>query len=241
MNNQRISTLLSNIANLNWASATERTWLLMAIFVVIVAVCIAAVFSTWPWNESPWAAAAAIATFSAALSALHISRREEKRRIKREKQHASIVAAQAIVILDVFHTRIESQLLARALMSFGKKGSKDISTIYPSADSYQTHLILLQDFINGMHNDILSSALIIPDGFSGRVAALKAGSQLLSGKIENIRFWSKHLSSHQDKPNEDVEMYWSKLGQLGTEALRLSEVAQIFFNSVTGTTVPLRF
>ncbi|WP_193090515.1 hypothetical protein [Advenella sp. FME57] len=216
---KRIGEFLKTVASDKWTYIFEKLWLLLSVVVASLSFCLIAIYSTWPWDESPWAAAAAVATFSAALIALHISRREEKRRIKREKQHASIVAAQAIVILNEFHTRIESQLLVKALMSFGKKG-KDISTIYPSADGYQTHLILLQDFINGMHNDILSSALIIPDGFSGRVAALKAGSQLLSGKIESIRFWSEHLSSHQDKPNEEVEMYWSKLGQLGTEALR---------------------
>lgn len=208
-------------------------WPVITVVAIIAFACIA-IFSDWPWGESPWTAGAALATFMAALSALHISRREEKRRSEREKKKAAIVAAQAIVVLDRFQRSALSQLLARGLQSFGKTKEEGVRT-FPTAGEHLVHQNLLQGLIEGMHGDMLADMLVIRDGFSGRAAALVAQSQLLLRDLGGLHLLLSLPLDDFPGARKQIDEYWASLERLRMDVWNLIGVAQHFFAEETGS------
>lgn len=81
--------LRDSLKGVHWSSAPEGIALDGIIVLVFVAVVGIACFSPWPWDDSPWVALAAAATFFAAVVALWLGWREGVwRRQEAQEKHA---------------------------------------------------------------------------------------------------------------------------------------------------------
>lgn len=75
--------------------------------VAIVAFACIAIFSCWPWSDSPWTAASAMATFCAAGVALWLGLGDKRRRDLERKEKADALAASLIPILDQIRNMVQ--------------------------------------------------------------------------------------------------------------------------------------
>lgn len=100
-------------------------WPVITVVAIIAFACIA-VFSDWPWSESPWTAAAAIATFSAALVALWLGKTQSRRLMLDREEKATLVASGLIIHLELAAAKISG---SRDHLSHGKRDMSDATRI----------------------------------------------------------------------------------------------------------------
>lgn len=122
----------------------ECWWRVVLVF-ALPAVAAISILSEWPWRESPWSAAAAIATFFAGGSALWISLREARERqaervIKARvlRPGARLIAIEVKHRLKVLNDNIKSEgklvLQAKSCTSLALESIKDTELMAQSLD-----------------------------------------------------------------------------------------------------------
>lgn len=80
----------------------KECWWRVTVVLAVPSLTLVALYSDWPWKESPWAAASAVATLFAGISALWISMREIQFRRKNTETKAMVLApAFKIEIKDI--------------------------------------------------------------------------------------------------------------------------------------------
>lgn len=181
-----------------------------------------------------WTAIAAVATFAASCSALYLSQKEGRRRSLLERSVATIELGTAIVILNKYARDLSSIFLTRGLTSFG---SHDVNSEYDIHQNYvmDQHQSLLIG-VKGIASEIqLEKLIVLPDGFSGRVAAISTESVLLKSFLEGVHIWLRTgLYKGNIRDYKDAVAYWSSLERLHLEIADLLSIAREFFYAETG-------
>lgn len=138
-------------------------WPVIAVVAIIAFACIA-IFSDWPWKESPWTAAAAVATFCAAWVALWLGQ-SESRRIKAEKEEkANLIAAGLIIKLELASSRIAG---ARDHFSYDETEFPDATDV---AKIVLTHMRSILDSIE--ITDLIFIHPLLPKAAKDLVSAI---------------------------------------------------------------------
>nr|WP_321302643.1 hypothetical protein [Alcaligenes faecalis] len=211
----------------------ECWWRVLAVISLPVAASIS-IFSDWPWKDSPWTAIAAIATFAASWSALYISQKEGRRRILLERSVATIAVGATIATLSKYERGLSGLLLRRGLEKFGRPRESAEYDIH-QIDIFERHKSVLSGLKDIASESQLEKMIVLPYGFSGRVAAISAEAVLLVGSLEHTHIWLRSFPSQGHiRDHEDVIAYWASLERIYLEMADLLLIARKFFNAETG-------
>lgn len=190
----------------------------------------------WPdenWSLD-WSAIAAIATFAATWSALHLSQKEGRRRFLLDRSVATIAVGATIATLHKYERGLNSLLSRRGVDKFGKLRESTEVDIH-QIDIFERHQSVLIGLKEIVSESQLEKMIVLPEGFSGRVAAVSAEAILLLRHLEHIHPWLSSIPSKgRISDREDVISYWFSLKQLHLEMADLLVIARRFFNAETG-------
>lgn len=101
---------------------------------VCISFVLIAIFSDWPWSDSPWTALSAVATFAAVFVALRLGLAEERRAAEQRSATTKLCVEAARKDLYSIHNAIEFALYRLDLMACNlnivSKDNKWMQTVY---------------------------------------------------------------------------------------------------------------